>query len=211
MKIYLVRHGETASNRDRLALGRADPELTPLGRRQAEALARECMERGPIAAVYSSPLLRAHQTARAIAAAHGLEPVLMAELLELDVGETEGLTATELREKHGDFLAEWRGPNAGEVRMPGGESLSDLQSRAWGAIEAMREAHPPEENLVAVTHNFAIHTLVCRALNIPLAEFRRFQQDLASITTIEFRGQRTIVANLNETCHLEGISGEPDW
>jgi len=65
--------------------------------------------------------------------------------------------------------------------------------------------------VVAVSHNFVIRALVCKALAIDLADFRRFEQELASLTRIEFRGPRTLVTALNETCHLGGLDREPDY
>jgi broad specificity phosphatase PhoE len=211
MQIILVRHGQTASNRDSLALGRADVPLTELGLEQAERLGRWLSHRAAkgmqIEAIYSSPLARARDTAAAIAHGLDLPVVAAAELVEMDVGEMDGLTRVELREKYPEFMRSWFGGGAGEVKMPGGESLADVQERAWPFVERLRESHRPEAAVVAVSHNFVMRTLVCRALSIPLADFRRFEQDLASITTIELRGQRILVTALNETCHLEGLAG----
>jgi broad specificity phosphatase PhoE len=209
VQVILVRHGETASNRDSLALGRADVPLTDLGVEQAarvgEWLARRAAAGLQIEAIYSSPLLRARQTAEAIARNLKLSIVEAPELIEMDVGEMDGLTRTDLRARYPDFMRAWFGPEAGEVKMPGGESLADVQARAWPAVERLREAHRPEATVVAVSHNFVMRTLVCRALAMPLSDFRRFEQDLASITSIEFRGTRTLVTVVNETCHLQGL------
>lgn len=216
MQVILVRHGETASNRDRLALGRQDVPLNHLGLLQAERLAArlagEAARGLSLEAVYSSPLGRARQTAEAIAS-RLLVPVIDAPgLIEMDVGEMDGLTGSQLRERYPDFMRSWLGPLAGRARMPGGgESLADVQDRAWPEIERLLEQHPPDAAVVAVSHNFVIRTIVCRALSIDLADFRRFEQDLASLTRIEFRGQRALVTVLNETCHLSGLDAEPQY
>src|SRR5688500_14172625 len=99
-KLLLVRHGETAANRDGLVLGRADPELTEEGHRQAERLAA-AVGRAGVQSIYTSPLLRARQTAEPIAAAAGVTPIPDDRLLEVDWGAWEGrpagtLTAAEL-------------------------------------------------------------------------------------------------------------------
>jgi probable phosphoglycerate mutase len=96
--IYLVRHGQTASNRDSLGLGRDDLPLTRLGERQAAALATR-MKDVPLERILSSPLGRAHQTALALAAGRAVGVEMRSELLELDVGETEGLTFPQMRER----------------------------------------------------------------------------------------------------------------
>jgi broad specificity phosphatase PhoE len=209
MRVILVRHGETPSNRDHLALGRADPPLSDLGIRQARAVAETIARWSqvtPIDGLYTSPQLRAHQTASIIAGALNRPyPTVLEGLMEMDVGETDGLTSAELRERYPEFLRGWFSDAAGEVPMPGGESLAQVQERAWRAIETLREQHPLDASVVAVSHNFVIRTLVCKALGMALADFRRFQQDLAAITVIEFRGQRTLITKLNETCHLGGL------
>lgn len=216
MRIILVRHGETASNRERLALGRNDVALNELGRQQAArvagSLARDAARGLAIEAIYTSPLLRTRQTAEAIEAALGCPTLEAPDLIEMDVGATDGLTGSELRERYPSFLREWWSEGAAESKMPGGgESLADVQARAWTVVERLQAEHPPEAAVVAVTHNFVIRTLVCRILGVDLAGFRRFEQDLASITRIEFRGNRSVVTALNETCHLAGLDTEPPY
>ena len=210
MLIVLVRHGETESNRERLALGHADAALNETGLKQAASVANllgEDVERGlRVEAVYTSPLLRARETAEAIAARLGVPVSEAPGLIEMDVGEMDGLSGSEMRERHPEFMRAWLGSGVADLRMPGGgESLAQVQERAWAAVERIRDAHPPDAAVVAVTHNFVMRTVVCRALSIPLAEFRRFEQDLASITRLEFRGARTLITILNERCHLEGL------
>jgi broad specificity phosphatase PhoE len=86
--------------------------------------------------------------------------------------------------------------------MPGGESHQDVQDRAWAAIERLRERHG-EETVVVVSHNFTIHAILCRALGIPVASFRRLRHDLAAKAVLEVHHDRAIVISLNDTCHLE--------
>jgi broad specificity phosphatase PhoE len=208
MQVILVRHGETASNKDRQALGRRDVPLNEAGLSQAKSLARvlaaERASGRAIEAVYASPLLRARQTAEAIAAALGHPVIEAPAFVEMDVGEMDGLATAELRERHPEFMRRWLGPDVGTARMPGGgESLADVQERAWPAVEKLREAHDPEAAVVVVSHNFVIRTLVCRALSMDLSLFRRYEIDLATITRIDFRGPRTLLASINDRCHLE--------
>jgi broad specificity phosphatase PhoE len=211
MRLILARHGETESNKERLALGREDVALNDKGRRQAEALARS-LDGMPIAAVYSSPLLRALETARAIAKLHGLEVQVEDGLTEMDIGEMEGLTMQELQEQHGDFVRRWFTAEAATVPMPGGESLQQVQDRAWASVQSLRERHP-EETVLAVSHNFTIHTIACRALRLPLAEFRQFRFDLGAKAVLDVGEHRAVVVDLNDTCHLsaEGLVEAPGW
>jgi broad specificity phosphatase PhoE len=213
VKLILVRHGETATNRDGRGLGHADPPLTDLGLRQAAATADQIAGRlnEPVAAIYTSPFRRARETAALIAERLGHPAAEVIDgLREMDIGAMEGLTGAEMRANHPAFFAEWTSVRAGEVEMPGGESLAAVQARAWPAVEQLLAAHP-EQTVVAVSHNFTLHTLICRVLAVPLAEFRQFRLDLASISTVEFRPQRTIVSSLNEVCHLDGLAGQAAW
>ena len=209
MHLILARHGETASNRQRLGLGRQDVPLTEVGRLQAEALAIS-LEQMPVAAVYSSPLRRALDTARAIAERQGLAVVVEEGLTEMDIGEMDGLTFEEMRQRHAEFLRRWQGDDLATLRMPGGESLQDLQERATEALRRLAERHD-DETVVAVSHNFTIRVLLCHALNLPIAEFRRLRQDLAATTTLDVRDDRTVLVHLNDTCHLEtrGLAEPP--
>ena len=208
MRLILVRHGETEHNRGGLTLGRADVPLNERGRAQARAVATS-FTRAP-AAIYASPLSRAFETAFAIGAATGVDVVMEPDLIEMDVGEMEHLAGAELRDRYPDFLRVWLSNNAADARMPGGETLREVQDRAWQAIERMRDAHADGE-VVAVTHNFVILTAVCRALNLPLFEFRRMRHGLASKTLIDIRDSGATLIQLNDHAHLlaAGLSGDP--
>jgi broad specificity phosphatase PhoE len=204
MRLILARHGETETNRERLALGREDVPLNEHGRRQAAAVAA-ALSGISIDAVYSSPLRRALETAVPIASQHGLEVQVDDGLTEMDVGEMEGLPAAEMRARYGDFLQRWFSAEAGGLAMPGGESLQQVQDRAWETVMALRESYP-EGAIVAVSHNFTIHTILCRALNLPLADFRRLRHDLGATAVIKVREDSATVVRINDICHLEAES-----
>ncbi len=208
MRLVLIRHGETEHNRGNITLGRADAPLNERGRLQAAALAGSFA--APPDAIYSSPLGRAHDTALAIGRASGVGVTIDEGLIEMDVGEMEHLTVAELRERYPDFLGIWLSGGAGEARMPGGESLLDVQGRAWAAAERLRDAHP-EGVVVAVTHNFVILTLVCRALGLPLGRFRRIRQALAAKTVLDITAESAVLLRLNDDAHLiaAGIADDP--
>lgn len=199
MRLIIVRHGETAHNRDQVTLGRADVPLNDLGNRQAAAVAASFAV-APVA-VYASPLRRAIDTAGGIAKAHGLSVIVEPALIEMDVGEMEHLGYAELREKYPDFLRAWMSADAADARMPGGETLREVQERAWAAVGRMREAHP-EGDVVAVTHNFVALTIICAALGLPLSQFRRVRQALAAKTVMEFGERGAVLAQLNDVSHL---------
>ncbi len=181
----MVHHGELADNPlAQASIGHDDPSLSPLGRRQAQAVADELGADGHNAVVLSSPF-RATQEAAAL------------------ICESLALAAPQLRDELGTLTPEVM-PADGGV-----EALAVIQERAWSVIEELKAQQEPDATLVLVTHELTIRALVCRALSLPLAEMRRFALDTASITTIEFRTrprERTLLASLNETCHLETLA-----
>jgi len=206
MRLVLIRHGETDHNAEQIALGREDVPLNERGRLQAQAIAAAAKAGGlpgPIDAVYSSPLERALATASPLAEALTKSVRIEQALIEMDVGEVENQTYAELRERYPDFLRAWRSDDCADVAMPGGESLRDVQERAWAAVEAMRERHA-EETVAAVTHNFVILTVLCQALDLPPDKFRRLRHDLAAVSLIELTAERSAVLLLNDRCHLQG-------
>jgi probable phosphoglycerate mutase len=203
-RLLLVRHGETEYNRRGLALGRADAPLNETGFRQAERL-REALAEVPLTAVYASPLVRAVDTATSIAAAHDKQVVVEDGLVEMDIGEVEGLTFPELRKQFPALTQNWGGADGPTFRMPGGERLVDVQRRAVDAIEALAARHQ-DETFCAVTHNFVILSFLAFVLGIELAQFRRLRHAVAAIAEVDVRPGRSRVVRLNDTCHLVGLS-----
>jgi broad specificity phosphatase PhoE len=211
MRLILIRHGETDHNADGMVQGRADIPLNDLGRRQAAALA-DSLRHTPVRAVYTSPLKRARETAAIVAAALDLPVTVEPDLIEMDVGRLEGLSGAQMRERFPEFLAVWAGPEGPDIPMPGGESLRQVQTRAWAVVERLREHHG-DETVVAASHNFVIATIVCRAVGVPLSAFRRMRHGVASRTVIDVRPDRTQVVHLNDLCHLEraGLLSRGPW
>ncbi len=202
-RLLLLRHGETASNAEGRTQGRRDVPLNERGQRQAAALVDMLSGHAPVAA-YSSPSGRARATVAPAAEALGLEVVIEERLAELDQGELDGLTIQEMRERHPEFLQQWRGEGLAEARMPGGESMADAQRRMVAAAESIAEAHAGDP-VILVSHNLALGALLCHALGVPLAGFRRFRRDLASLSVVDVReGGEFVVVTLNERCHLAG-------
>ncbi len=201
MFLHLIRHGETDWNVERRCQGFSDSELNATGRRQAALVAR-CLSDKKIDAIYSSTLKRALETARIIARYHDAHVQAVDDLRELNQGEFEGLRLTELVEQHSTFLEQWfRDP--ADLRLPGGESLREMQNRAWAALEAIVERHA-EGNVVVVGHNLCNLALLCRTMKLELNDFRRLHQDVASVNIIEYNGRwpHPVVIRLNDTCHL---------
>src|SRR5947208_3207965 len=120
MRLIVVRHGETDYNRDGLVLGQADVPLNETGLRQAAAL-EFALASEDIVAIYTSPLQRAMSTAESIASPHDLPVTADGRLIEMDIGELEGMTGAEMVEQHPDLMANWGGSKGPTYRMPGSE------------------------------------------------------------------------------------------
>lgn len=205
MKLFLIRHGQTGYNRDGLGLGRADVPLTDLGEKQSLALAERLADT-PLSHIYTSPLLRARTMAEGIAGLQNLTVEPRDELLELDVGHTEGLTFAAMRERHAEFMTRWTEPGFESLPMPGGESLQDLNKRLIPFVEELLAMDAPAVAVVA--HNFVIKVMLCQLLDIELSAFRSFTIDVASMCTFVLRHGRVTVAGLNDTCHLDSLNME---
>ncbi|MCL0028887.1 histidine phosphatase family protein [Dehalococcoidia bacterium] len=199
MKLILVRHGETDFNRDGRIQGLGRQPLNSTGQTQAAAASQAVSAEAPFR-LYSSPLVRAMQTAESISEATRVTVVPLEEVEELDTGEFEGLTGSQLRQRFPEIMARWdRDP--GSTQMPGGESLRQVQDRVWKAVTDIARANP-DRKVVIVTHNFPIQTIICRVLDAPLSNFRRLTIALGSITRMEFSGPNASIVSMNETWHL---------
>ncbi|MCX7981728.1 MAG: histidine phosphatase family protein [Syntrophales bacterium] len=197
MEIILVRHGETPWNREERVQGISDIELSEEGRDQARRLATALREKA-FGSIYSSPLSRALETARIINIHHGLSIQVREELREMDQGVFEGMSFRELMEKEGEFLSRWIKDPA-SVTMPGGESLLDVQRRAWPVVEEILERG---ENSLIVSHSFTLSTIICGMAGIPLSRFRRVSVSPASLSIIRFEGGSCRIEKINDCRHL---------
>ena len=202
MKLILIRHGETVWNKENRCQGFSDIELSETGRKQANLLALSLKDE-KVDAIYSSPLKRAYDTACAIAEYHQIEVEVDEGLKEMNQGDLEGLTLAELVANHKNLLERWLRTPA-SVKMPHGESLAEVQRRAWSAIQRIVRSHL-DEGVVVVSHNLAISAVLCKVINLDLNHFRRLRQDLGARNTIEFKKRRRMLISMNETWHLSEL------
>lgn len=141
--LYLVRHGQTESSARMAYSGRSDIALTDEGRAQARRAAQRLADIGGIDAVYSSPLSRARDTARAIADATGATLTVDERLTEVDYGRFEGVDRDGARELVGQAFEDWRSDPFGSP-VPGMEPLADALARAGPATaDALAAASTP--------------------------------------------------------------------
>jgi probable phosphoglycerate mutase len=206
LKLILVRHGETHWNEGkRIQGGDSDIELNKTGLEQARKLA-VFLENEPITTILASPLRRATSTAEAIASNHRLPIEIDQGLKELNVGEMEGMSVANLRTTFSQFLLQWW-QDGGATQLPNGESLVELQQRAWNVIERLLERHKtnPEHNegatVVVVSHYFTTLAIILKALNLPLDYFTKFKVDLGGVSILEFRDYGTRLLAFNDTSY----------
>jgi probable phosphoglycerate mutase len=205
----LLRHGQTPLSVDRRFSGvGSDPALTDVGHAQAAAAAARISllhEAAPFAAVVTSPLQRARQTADAVAKATGLEPSVVEALRETDFGDWEGHTLAEVKQHWPDELDAWLADTT--VCPPGGESVAQTGVRVRRALAEIAADHP-EQTVLVVTHVTPIKILLGEALGLrgpgleQVALFR-LHLDLASLSSIDWHADGVaVVRSMNDTGHL---------
>jgi broad specificity phosphatase PhoE len=200
MRLILIRHGETNWNREKKVQGLSDIELNETGVRQANRLALSLKDE-EIKAIYTSPLKRAHETARIVGRFHGASIHVRRGLMEMNHGDFEGLHFHELRDRHQDFLTQWITDPA-LLGMPNGETLSELQGRAWPVMENILKK---DQNALVVSHQFTLAAVLCKMRDIGLSEFRSAYVNIASKTIIDCTDGKFRFEILNDVGHLEKI------
>ena len=198
----LIRHGETEWNRLHRFQGRSDIPLNIKGNEQASALAL-ALKNETITAIHSSPLVRAIETASHIGQFHPSTPLIKElGLIEMDLGDFEGMEADQWALKHQEFRKAWE-KNPATLSMPGGESLQEVQHRAVNTLNRISELYAQDCTLVICSHNFVIISLLCFASKISLDQFRELRQDTASLNILYKDGTEFQVETVNDLRHLK--------
>jgi probable phosphoglycerate mutase len=204
-RLLLLRHGQTELSVQRRYSGRGNPELTDIGRGQAEDAARYLAQKRRIAAVVSSPLARAHATATMAADALGLTVEVDDDLIETDFGEWEGMTFPEASQRHPELHGRWLRDTS--LSAPGGESFDEVQHRVQRARDRIVAHHGPGTVLV-VSHVTPIKTLLRLALGAGPTILHRLHLDLASLSIAEFYpDDGASVRLVNDTSYLRRHDG----
>ena len=204
-RAILIRHGETEWNRVERFRGQADLPLNARGRRQAEALGLRLASYQP-AAVYSSPLRRAVETAQIMT--HGLSlPVQPLEgLRDIDYGSWQGLSPKQAAQRFPDLWRLWQ-ESPERLRFPGGETLDEVRLRAYAALQEALVQHPGQATIAVVSHRVVCKLLLSTVLGLDSASFEQIGQDVAALNMVETRGENLVVSLLNDTCHLRSGAG----
>ncbi len=186
MKIYFVRHGETEWNVKKKIQGKTDIPLNENGRNQAKKLAEKLVKENFYAVkVYSSPQLRALQTAQTVADALQIPCEIIDGFAEMDLGEWEGLNWKTIHKEYGDIYHYWN-TNRRYVSTPGGECYNDVLRRTLEGLAYILERET--EDVLVVTHSAILMSLRCYLARRPFDEDEmvgRYKTKNAEVVSIE--------------------------
>ncbi len=204
-RIVLVRHGQTAWNKETRFRGRADLSLDAFGLQQAKATGRYLAERWPIQAIYASPLQRAMQTAEAIAQAQSLSAQPFEGLLDIDYGQWQGRSPQEVEADNPNLLqAWWEAPHT--VQMPGGENLDDVRDRVVAGLAWVVEHHTGQ-SVALVGHTVVNRVLLCAILGLGNEHFWQLRQATCAVNVFEVTtGSEAVLTLFNDVCHLQALA-----
>ena len=203
--LLLMRHGENDwVGTNRLAGRTSGVHLNEKGRQQAEALA-DLLSQQPIAAVYSSPLVRCVETAEPLATRLNLPLQEEPGIIEVDYGDWQGAELKKLA-----ATPEWQKVQhyPSHFRFPGGETLREVQARAVSTIEALVERHP-NQVIALFSHGDVLRTTLAHFLGVPLDLFQRIIISTASISIIGFADGRPMVLGVNHLTEMPQLKIEP--
>jgi probable phosphoglycerate mutase len=203
--LLLIRHGMNDWVKGKLAGWTPGVHLNEEGRQQAAALS-ERMQSLPLAAVYSSPLERAIETAETIARPHQHTVQIVEGIGEVRYGEWTGADIKELSK-----LDMWAGVQfyPSGTRFPGGETLGEVQMRAVAALDALRDQHP-KAMIAAVGHADVIKLVTAYYLGMHIDLFQRLVIDTASLTAIAFERMGPRLLAFNDTGSLDHLRPKPE-
>jgi probable phosphoglycerate mutase len=207
MLLYCIRHGESAYNAEGRIQGQSDIALSELGQRQSAAAAW-ALAGLPIAAVYSSPLARAIQTAAPIARELGLDVQTDPRLMEIHAGVFQDLTRADIEQRYPAEIARWLSGDP-DFQIPGGESRRELAVRGLAAFRAIAAAGHPRAAIIS--HGGLMAAALKALLDIPAARHPFVFQN-GSISQIEINDGAVRLLTLNQVEHLQaiGLAGSGD-
>lgn len=209
--MVLLRHARTGHNAQGRTQGQLDIALDEAGRSQAAVAARRLAELEP-AALWSSDLARARETADALAAVTGLRPHLDPRLRELHLGAWQGLTLEQARERFPEEHAAWLA--GGDVARGGGETYAEAGERAASAVREALAGVPDGGTLVAVTHGGTARALLGVLLELPAEHWWRLGglDNACWATLVEASpGWRLEQHNASADVALDAADSGPGW
>lgn len=202
MRLFLVRHGRTAWNAGEVFRGREDIPLDHVGETEAGLLA-ERLRGERIEVIFSSPLMRAKQTALRISEQTGASVVEAEELIDLDYGQWQGRTLQEVKVNFPGLYELWiKKPH--EVVFPSGEGLKDVLGRVAPFVETVLEGFC-NRTVAFVTHKVVLKVIICHLLGMGLSAFWKVEQSTSALNLFEYRDGLWRAKLINDTCHLASL------
>ena len=203
-KFFLLRHGQTAWNKDQRFRGRKDVPLSDQGKLEAEAVADALADQS-VERVYASPLSRSMQTLFPLARRLGQEVIPFDGVIDMNFGEWEGMKVEDAEKEYPELFKLWVG-SPERITFPKGESLGEVQARAMRSISRLAVEFP--DAAIAVCS----HRVVCKLIMLGLLEvkpdkFWALRQDTACINRFDYNPPQAIVHTINQTHHLEKLGG----
>ncbi len=197
--VLLVRHGQANSNVTGYYMGWSNEDLSETGYTQVRSLSSRLASL-PIASVYSSPLQRTCTTATILAKPHGLEVETSDDIIEIQIGDWQGLHIDEVGQRWPELWKQSR-IDPSEITMPNGESFQQVTERAIRGFDKIVAANHGKQ-VIIVSHEIVVKVLVAHALGVSNSIYRRFEINNASLSAIRVIDGKTRLATLNDTSHL---------
>lgn len=203
MKIYLTRHSQTLWNQEKRLQGRLDSPLTKQGKDNAKALC-EYIKDKHFDAIYTSPILRAYQTAQLIFPHQTIiqEPLLM----EMNFGDFEGCSISKLANEK-LYYQLWHDPEH-FTRIPHGESYEDVVERVNQFFQQIKK-HDDQDNIFVVTHGMFFIVLLATMLGYTKKDFTKLNQRVVegcSLTCVNYKNGKFHLEYYNECSYLPYVS-----
>ena len=199
--LLLVRHGQTNSNVSGLYAGWSEENLNELGYIQAHRLSYR-LARLSLAAIYTSPINRAYTTAAILAEPHQLAVEVLDDLIEIQLGDWEGLYGDEIKRRW-PLLWQQSRIDPSEITIPNGESFKHVTTRAIRALNTIIRASQ-DKQVAIVTHEIIIKVLIAYALGVTNSIYRRIEIDNASLSLLQITDNGSQLVSMNNISHLEG-------
>ena len=199
VRLIFIRHGSSTWNEEQRIQGQLDPPLSASGEVQAARLGERLRNLEP-AGFYSSDLSRAASTAAAIATRNGCQPTFLPGLREIALGEWEGLSRNEIKAAYPAQWERWRARPSWDI-VPGAEGTAPFEERVGAVLDTITERHRTGQVLI-VTHGGVIQVALLRILGRGSDGLFQFTIENTSLTVLEGRPGRWVVARVNDTCHL---------
>jgi len=197
-RLILIRHGDLGEGCRGRYIGQTDAPLSPEGRHQAAALAKELGRLGG-ARILCSPLLRTRETA-GIALGADRTFAIDDDLREISFGRWESMSFAQIAAADPAAVEGWASLDE-DFTFPGGESIGAFRKRIGEA--AGRIAADPTGTVVAVTHGGVIRLLICLLLGLDYRHYLLFDVRPGSLSEITIEGGKGVLTRLNDRCHLE--------